>query len=334
MTMKKLLFGLSFVFAALTLSAKKVKFAVDMTGQTISAFGIHIVGDFQEAAGYPLNFDPAATPLAQEGATNIYSIVVNIPAFTKYEYLFVNGDQTYEAEFVPDESRVGYNFNDNRWIYVDSLANDTTFVGAIVFGGNAPAGLNLVRFKVDMNNALPVSPNGVHVGDNDNAFSPTKVPLYSFGGGIYEIISYYSPNAYSYKYFNGNTAGTGETITGTCSVFGNRGITVTKDTVMTAVCFMSCDACQALSIHDNASLISSFKAFPNPAKNTLTLQSTLNEKISGLTIQNVSGQLVRTISDINAAQYTISDLGLTQGMYIVTISSENKQQQNLKLMIE
>ena len=175
--MKKLLLSITILLTSLCLSAKKVKFAVDMTGQTISAFGVHIVGDFQEAAGYPLNFDPAATPLTQEGSTNIYSIIVTIPAFTKYEYLFVNGDQTYEAEFVPDESRVGYNFVDNRWLYVDSLANDTTFVGAILFSGNAPAGLSLVRYKVDMNNALPVSPNGIHVGTSDDAFSPVKTKL-------------------------------------------------------------------------------------------------------------------------------------------------------------
>lgn len=331
--MKKLLFGFALLFTAMTLSAKKVKFAVDMTGQTISAFGVHIVGDFQEAAGYPLNFDPAATPLTQEGSTNIYSIVVNIPAFQKYEYLFVNGDQTYEVEFVPDESRVGYNFNDNRWIYVDSLANDTTFVGAILFGGNAPAGLNLVRFKVDMNNALPVSPNGIHVGDSQNAFSPTKVRLYSFGGEIYEIISYYSGSSYAYKYFNGNTAGTGETITGSCSVFGNRGITVTKDTVMPAVCFMSCDACTALSVQEAVSQ-NLFKAFPNPAKNSVTVQSAINERIAHIVILNVSGQVVKTIDDIHAPQYTVSGLSLEKGMYFIRVLNESGQQQPIKLMIE
>jgi hypothetical protein len=332
--MKKALFGLTFIFAALTLSAKKVKFAVDMTGQTVSSLGVHIVGDFQEAAGYPLNFDPAATPLTQEGSSNIYSIVVNIPAFNKYEYLFVNGDQTYEAEFVPDESRVGYNFDDNRWIYVDSLANDTSFVGAIMFGGNAPAGLNLVRFKVDMNNALPVSPNGVHVGDNYNAFNPSKVPLYSFGSGIYEIIGYYAPNSYTYKYFNGNTSGTGETITGSCSVFGNRGITVTKDTVMPAVCFTSCDACSALLVHENAFRVQPFNVFPNPAKNSVTVQSTKNEKITDITILNVSGQVVQTINHINASTHTISGLLLAEGLYLVRVVNANGQQQHLKLTIE
>jgi hypothetical protein len=90
--------------------------------------------------------------------------------------------------------------------------------------------LSLVRYKVDMNNSLPVSPNGVHVGTSMDAFSPTKVRLYSFGDSIYEIINYFPNNTYAYKYFNGNVSTTTETITGTCSVFGNRGLTLTKDT--------------------------------------------------------------------------------------------------------
>lgn len=331
--MKKILLGLSFIFTITSLSAKKVKFAVDMTGQTISAFGVHIVGDFQEAAGYPLNFDPAATPLTQEGSTNIYSIIVTIPAFTKYEYLFVNGDQTYEAEFVPDESRVGYNFIDNRWLYVDSLANDTTFVGAILFGGNAPAGLSLVRFKVDMNNALPVSSDGVHVGDNMNGFSSTKVRLYSFGNNIYETISYYQNNSYSFKYFNGNTSVTTETISGACDVFGNRGLTVIKDTVMAEVCFSSCTTCNATSVKEMINS-SSFIIFPNPAKNTITIQSDKkNGTIDRIVIYNVSGQEVKAISGINSSNYTFSDLSLSEGMYILKIMNEQKTQFT-KLVIE
>lgn len=332
--MKKFLLGLSFIFAINQLSAKKVKFAVDMTGQIISAFGVHIVGDFQEAAGYPLNWDPAATMLTQEGTTDIYSIVVTIPAFTKYEYLFVNGDQTYEAEFVPDESRVGYNFDDNRWVYVDSLANDTSFVGAILFGGNAPAGLSLVRFKVDMNNALPVSSNGVHVGDNMNGFSSTKVPLYSFGNNVYEIISYYQNNSYTFKYFNGNTAVTTETISGFCDVFGNRGLTVTEDTVMAEVCFSSCNACSATTVKEVHTTTSAFKLFPNPAKDMLTISSAKNEVIESVIVYNVAGQSVKHISDINESNFTLQNLHLSSGLYTVRVTDTNKQAQYLKIIIE
>jgi hypothetical protein len=332
--MKKIVFSLSLIFAVTGLFAKKVKFAVDMTGQTISTFGVHIVGDFQEAAGYPLNFDPAATSLTQEGTTNIYSIIVTIPAFNKYEYLFVNGDQTYEAEFVPDESRVGYNFVDNRWMYVDSLANDTSFVGAILFGGNAPAGLNLVRFKVDMNSALPVSSNGIHVGDNMNAFSSTKIPLYSFGNNIYEIISYYQNNSYAFKYFNGNTFGDGETISGFCNVFGNRGLNVSKDTVLEAVCFNSCYACGITSIKEIKNDLSLFNAFPNPAKNNVTIQSAKNEIIEAIVIYSIAGQQVKHVSDINMTTITLSDLNLTAGLYTMKVSNSKKQSQYLKIIIE
>lgn len=332
--MKKLLLALSFILAVTNASAKKVKFAVDMTGQIISVFGIHVTGDFQEAAGYPLNWDPGTTTLTQEGSTDIYSVIVNIPAFTKYEYRFVNGDQTYESEFVPDESRVGYNFNDNRWMYVDSLANDTSFVGAILFGGNAPSGLSLVRYKVDMKNALPVSPNGVHVGTNMDAFSPTKVRLYSFGDSIYEIINYFPNNAYTYKYFNGNVSSTTETITGTCSVFGNRGLMLTKDTAMQMVCFSSCSACAPVSVNELSSTTSTFKTFPNPAKEAFMISSSQNEVIESVTVYNVAGQSVKEMLAINNESVTLNNLNLSSGLYMVRVINKNKQAQYLKIIIE
>ena len=332
--MKKFLLVLSFFLALTSASAKQVKFAVDMSGLVTSTLGIHVVGDFQEAAGYPLNWDPTTTTLIQEGSTDVYSIIVNIPAFTKYEYRFVNGDQTYEAEFVPDESRVGYNFIDNRWMYVDSLANDTSFVGAILFGGNAPAGLSLVRYKVDMKNSLPISPDGVHVGTNMDAFSPTKVRLYSFGDSIYEIINYFSNNSYTYKYFNGNVSTTTETITGVCSVFGNRGLTLTKDTAMEMVCFSSCSACVPLSVKELSSTTSAFKAFPNPAKDMLTISSAKNEVIESVSVYNVAGQSVKHISDINELNFTFQNLNLSSGLYTVRVTDKNKQAQYLKIIIE
>ncbi len=79
--MKKPLFLFIAILTTLSLSAKKIKFAVDMTGQIISAFGVHVTGDFQEAAGLPLNWDPASVTLTQEGITNIYSTIITIPAF-------------------------------------------------------------------------------------------------------------------------------------------------------------------------------------------------------------------------------------------------------------
>lgn len=332
--MKKFLLGLTFIFAVTNVSAKKVKFAVDMNGIITSTLGIHVVGDFQEAAGFLLNWDPSAVTLTQEGSTTIYSTIVTIPAFTKYEYRFVNGDQTYEAEFVPDESRVGYNFNDNRWMYVDSLQNDTSFVGAILFGGNAPAGYNLIRYKIDMTNAVPVSSNGVHVGNSYNFFSPTQVRLYSFGDNLYEIINYYTTNTYNYRFFNGNTSGTTEIIPNECSVFGNREVMVAKDTVLPIVCFSSCSACSSVSVQEINNTTSLFKSYPNPAKNNLTIESSQNELIEKITIYNITGQEVRQVLDINKSNYTISDLSIPSGLYTLKVSNNLKQAYYLKIIIE
>lgn len=332
--MKKHLFGITILFFTLTMSAKKVKFAVDMTGQVISTFGIHVTGDFQVAAGYALDWDPSATTMAQEGSTDIYSVIVDIPAFAKYEYRFINGNQTYESEFIPEESRVGYNLNDNRWLYVDSLKNDTSFVGAILFGGNAPSGLSLVRFKVDMNNALPVSANGVHVGNNMNGFNSTDVRLYSFGDNVYEIINYFVPNSYSYRFFNGNTAITTETISGSCSVFGNRDLTFTKDTMLPTVCFSSCSACVASGLNEFTDNNSHFELFPNPAKNHLTITSSSNEIIKSVQVLSISGQEIYTTTKVMSTTYHLDNLSLSPGMYFVNVSNSKGQAKNLKLIIE
>src|SRR5437868_4873019 len=97
--MNKFLVLVAALFLSTTVFAKKVKFAVDMTGDTINVTGMHIGGDFQTAAGFAGgDWMPNTTPLTQEGVTDIWSIVVDIPAFQKYEYKILNGDQWYDAE--------------------------------------------------------------------------------------------------------------------------------------------------------------------------------------------------------------------------------------------
>jgi len=90
--MKKTFLILALILSFSIVNAKKVKFSVDMTGQTISSYGVHVSGDFQTLAGYSGgDWASNTTLMAQEADTNIYSIVVDIPAFKKYEYKFLNG---------------------------------------------------------------------------------------------------------------------------------------------------------------------------------------------------------------------------------------------------
>lgn len=316
--------------------AKKVKFAVDMTGQTLLSTGVHIAGDFQTLAGFTGgDWMSNTTPLTQEtGDTNIYSIVVDIPAFAKYEYKFINGDQFYETEFVPEESRVGYNFNDNRWIYVDSLADDTTYVGAILFSQNAPKGYNLLRFKVNMTNQI-VNSNGVHIATSFGAWNTSNTYLLSFQDNIYEVITYIDTNETScqYKFINGNSTSEYETIPSACESNGNREASFSTHTVLDPVCFSECADCiSTANLEDIEDHVKTY-IFPNPTNDATVLY--LNDQTAKtITITNALGSTVRSYSCLEKT-LKIEKETLPQGLYIISIEEEATHQlSTLKLIIQ
>ncbi len=329
--MKKILISLFLVAITATSFAKKIKFAVDMAGQVLSPNGIHVMGDFQTIAGFSGgDWNPATTTLAQEGTTDIYSIVIDIPAFTKYEYKYVNGDQSYEAEFIPEPSRVGYNFNDNRWLYLDSLANDTTFIGALVFGGNAPAGLTLVRFYVDMQNEV-VSSNGVHVAgtfQGTNPWNPSTNIMYSFGNSLYEVIAYTNTGACNFKFYNGNTLGDAENIPNLCSVFGNREADVQYDTLLTNFCFSSCAAC-IVGINENVDS-QNISVYPNPSSGEFEIKGLRFDIGDVVTIFDIVGKEVYQTEVYHVTQnLKLQTTNLKPGIYFVRI-----KENTLKLIFE
>lgn len=334
--MKKIIFAALMLALATGTQAMKVKFAVDMTDVTVNTTGMHITGDFQEAAGFAGgNWSSNSTSLIQEGATQIYSIVVDLPAFQKYEYKFLNGDQFYDAEFVPVESRVGYNFNDNRWIYVDSLAADTFFVGAIKFAANAPEGKNLIRLLVNMQNET-VSGAGVHVGGSFQGWSYATSILYSFEASVYEAIYYVDPaSTIEYKFANGNALATAETIAGACvNVNGNRTVQVNVDTVLSAVCFSSCDSCSGNTGIANSGNKVSARLYPNPttAQSQLVLGSNVTTGAT-VSVTDLLGNKVNGYNYDNSA-LTLTRNQLSTGIYFVNIALPDRTRSTIKWVIE
>ena len=91
-----------------------VTFSVNMQGETISPDGIHVMGNFQEAAGFGQNWDPASMPMEDVNGDGSYEISVIIPP-GEYEYLFVNGNEASGAEILPTDCSVaGNNGSNNR----------------------------------------------------------------------------------------------------------------------------------------------------------------------------------------------------------------------------
>jgi hypothetical protein len=320
--MKKILFA-SALLACTSLFAKKVKFAVDMTGQTVNVTGVHITGDFQDEAGYAGgDWLPNTTFMTQETTdTNIYSVVVDIPAFRAYEFKFVNGDQTYDVEFVPIESRVLYNFDDNRWLYVDSLANDTTFAGAIRFSANAPAGKYLLRFEADLQNEPSVNAAGVHVEGGFQGWNAQQTRMYSFDGNVYEYITYIdtldAAVLNEFLYVNGNTSPNSENVPAACATSNNyRGVYVPKDTMLAVVCFSACVDCQSVGLSEYT-LSDSFSISPNPADDYAMISFNDRAAVHDIYFYSMNGALVRSYEKYNSSYLRVKKNDLQRGLYFI-----------------
>jgi hypothetical protein len=332
--MKKFFLVVVLILFSTNIYAKKVKFAVDMTGQTINPTGVHVAGDFQTLAGFPDgDWTSNSTPLKQESGTDIYSIVVDIPAMAKYEYKFLNGDQWYDVEFVPVESRVGYDFNDNRWLFVDSLANDTTFVGAILFSGNAPSGLTLVRFVVDLQYQQEISENGIHIAGDYQEWNSVKDRLYSFGNDVYETILYFKHGTYEYKYINGNKSTDEEIVPAECSIDGKRNIQVDCDIVLETICYSYCTDCKTADVN-NFEKVNSYSIFPNPTENSANIL--LNENKSyNITITDLSGCVLKSFNNFCGSEFTLYRNNLVNGIYFVNIHDiQDNNDSSLKIIFK
>ncbi|MFY8021772.1 MAG: T9SS type A sorting domain-containing protein [Bacteroidia bacterium] len=327
----KNLIKISFIFAfhlmfLNQISAKKVKLSVNMKGQTINPNGLHVSGDFQTLAGFPGgDWNSATTALTVDpNNSNIFSVIVDIPAGRKYEFKFVNGDLFYEVEFVPEESRVGYDFNDNRWFYLDSLANDTTLIGPLMFAGNAPESKKLLRLKVDLKGQTTINPKGIHVAGTFNNFDYKSAYMYKFINEIYEYQVYAdSGETISYHFVNGNTEANAEELPQTCAVNGKRQILLTTDFVADTVCFSNCQYCATTGLI-SLSNPSNFTIFPNPALEEITINGLDEISQFQLSIYDANGQLKldKTVSNHQSIQ--LKDLMLNQGVYVVKIQTGNK----------
>lgn len=334
--MKKILsLFLLISFSVQNIYAKKVKIVVDMTGQTKSANGIHVMGDFQSVAGLGADWSPNTALMTQNpNDTNLYFLYTDIPAFQKYEYKFVNGDQSYEVEVVPDVAQVGYNFVDNRWIYIDSIANDTTLFPAVIFNQSSPNGKTLLRFLVDMT-LQTVSPNGVHVAGNFQGWNTNLNRLYSFGSNVYETIVYEDiNNNYDYKFYNGNTPAATETVPNPCATNNNRRMMLTADTILQNVCFSSCSTCYPTSI-SQIDKKEQVHIYPNPANEILNIQfENRNQEPYDIIIKDVIGKTIKSRENITENTCKISMLEIEPSFYFIQIKQANRIVQTQKILIQ
>ncbi len=313
--------------------AKKLKFSVDMSEEIVSPNGVHVMGDFQVAAGYAKDWATDLTKMTQEGSTSIYSITVDIPAFTMYQYRFINGDLGYEAEFVPNESRLIDPDMDNRWLYVDSLDNGVTDIGAILYEKNAPAGKFLLRFKVDMTRQYPAN-DRPHVEGSFQNWSTTATALYAINDTLFQYIAYVPAGTYQFKYINGNAANKVESVPSGCATAGNRSVVVNADVVLDPVCFSFCKSCEDVNGIFEQTLAKKLNIFPNPSDEYTTLQFNDAESSHTVNIMDITGKVIRTYENYTNPELRIEKEQLNAGLYFITSVDSKKNSSVTKWIVQ
>jgi hypothetical protein len=247
-----------FTFCFVALSAMMaqaqvaVTFNVDMTGQTVSANGVHMAGNFNdvnydgtaENAAY-VNWNPSAIALADQG-NGIWSVTLNLVA-ERYEFKLINGNDWPFAEDVPPACQVEVNGNDNRFWSISGL--NATESMTVCYESCAACGENTVRFRVDMTQeSAGVNPAGIFVAGDFQGWNPAGSQLIDpDGNGTFEgYFSIGAASAANFKFINGNDWAFEESIPVDCNVSGNRNLAVSDaNTVADVICFSACGPCQA-----------------------------------------------------------------------------------------
>lgn len=209
------------------LSAQPVPltFKVDMTNEVISENGVHVAGNFQQAAGFGQDWNPGGTQLNDPDADGIYSITVMVPP-GDYLYKFVNGNSWQEKPELPSsECAVSDgNSNFNREISVGTLG---VSLPPIPFD-SCYATLYLA---VNMSDES-ISPEGVHVmGDFQAAagypadWDSGATPMTDQNAdGTFEVILSVPPGSYRYVFVNGDTPEDRENPPLDCAEEGDDGV--------------------------------------------------------------------------------------------------------------
>ncbi|HRG57900.1 MAG TPA: T9SS type A sorting domain-containing protein [Bacteroidia bacterium] len=322
------IFGISFI-----VDAKYVRFAVNMQySGMINSNDAYMSSTFQSVIGMGGDLTHGFLHLTQSTTdTNIYYAIYNIPAFQMYEYQFELGVAGYDIENIPVESQSL--LNGYRWLYIDSLSDDTLILPEIYYSGNNSATEIMYRIKVNMSNES-VSSNGVHIAGNFQNNDPASTIMYSFGNSVYEYMAYLTPGTQvDYKFYNGNTATTAETVPSACAQGGNRIIaSVDSAQILPTVCFSDCINCSPLitsKANNNHNALA-----PNPVHDVATLTFYDNANSHSISIIDIQGRTLKQINNITSSSIEINTEMLEASCYYLQIINDLNETSTLKLIID
>lgn len=300
--------------------------------------------DVVSVAGAFQGWTPGATVLDDSDGDGIYTTTIEVDANATYQYKFLYGDDWGYDEGIPSACNVG----NNREVTTGSMDMTLpTVCFASCEASCAPLGDPInVTFRVDLNNEI-VNEMGPHLTGTVQFPAWRKDVLLmddSDGDGFYSYTLELFPQEYQYKFVNGNSDENEETfdfVAAGCGVDNGIGGSnryldlrfTTADTTVSHV-YNECTTSFPTSAEDVFAQELDFKAIPNPFKDktTLTFNNEENEVLT-ITITDVSGRIISTITNIadNRVEINAPDLG--NGVFFATISNEEGLSTSQKIVV-
>lgn len=299
-----------------------VTFKVDMSSETVGADGVHVVGSIND-------WNTAATPLTQEGSTNIYSATIQLNSGWQ-EYKFLNGNSwgTEESAGYPCAPS-----NGNRFLYINDSGTDVT-LEAVPFGGcNAENTGFSITLNVDMSSET-ISTDGVRLAGWLNGWNGNNLSLPDVEGNIYSAtLRLPTPADYpitlEYKFINGSVWETPDVNCNTV-VNTNRIETVTSSGQNIFNVFNGCN--YTLSTDNN--FLEDLNVYYKRNRGLIVQKKPSNNNLS-IEIFDVLGKSVVSKTLLNNNTETVLNVDqLYTGLYILRINDGSNRSFSKKIIIE
>jgi hypothetical protein len=341
--MKKVLLPILLLvaFGATTTFAQNVNitFELNTANTTVGAGGVFIGG----GAGFG---GPTDNPMADPDGDGIYTITFSQPIGFSSHYTFLNDNCGWNCkEDISGQACADpNNFNDR---FLPGVYSDTTIqacFGNCLSDGTCgtPPSVADIQFNIDMNSAPDSIKNNfttVYVAGSFNGWSGNGNPMTDNGDGTWSVIIPITYNttvdSFEYKFQVDEWASQEEFVAdggaGTCTVtsggFTNRHASV-NDLMQVGYCWSECSSCfTPMTISTNKVEVDEnlFSINPSLVSNfaNIMFSEDLTNQEKQVYVLNAVGQVVYSTTVNNSNQLRIETANYANGMYFVSVQSEN-----------
>jgi len=179
-----------------------------------------------------------------------------------------------------------------------------------------------VTFRLDMNGVTGFTTPEVNGTFNGWCGSSCNPMTDANSDGVWETTILLNSGSYEYKFAYDNWSGQEELIPGSActlteSGFTNRSLEVTENTVLSSVCWSSCETC---TVGVGESQNQKMSVYPNPSNGILNIILPTLDQVS-VSLKDMTGRAVLSTTSNRSAQLQLDVASFASGTYVLEVAN-------------